>query len=107
MIYKLRDKNASIPGGYFYYQAGPKPHKFASVPFPEHQVSALSSYRKANNLERSSPEECYVDIIHFHGVRLGGNPRFFIKVDDEQAAAVFAPPSGGGCKGCGAAVNHN
>ncbi len=100
--YRLRSDSIIIPGRFAFFQDGEKSHNFQPTPVASSLASEVLSFRKANNLARASMEECLQDVIDFNGYRLGGDPRYFVKIDQDEGRSFSQPPSEGqGCSGCG------
>lgn len=100
--YRLRSDSIVIPGRFQFFQDGEKSRNFSAAPVAKGIANEVESFRKANNLARSSFAECLQDVIDFNGYRLGGDPKYFVKIDQEEGRSFSQPPAQGQtCAGCG------
>ncbi len=100
--YRLRSNSIVIPGRFHFYQDGEKSNNFSPSPVAKVLANEVQSFRTANGLPRSSHDECLQDVIDFNGYRLGGDPKYFVKIDQDEGRSFSQPPAQGqACAGCG------
>lgn len=97
---RLKQTNVTPPGGWLFHQNGKKWGPLASK---GELVGAVSDYRRANNLPRSTSDEVDQEIEHFTCFRLGGDPNYCVGADQQTRAEIASAPVQGpvGCPGCG------
>lgn len=107
-MFRLLSYDTVPPGGYPYVQPGDKSRNFPAQPSIEAQAKIVQSYRKGNGLPRASYKECLTDVDHYVATEaLSGNPRFTVKLPEDNPEAIAAAGNAPGitpCIGCGVPV---
>ena len=103
---RLRSYDGPLPGNYSYVQTEGIKRDFPSVPVIESLAQDLSSFRKGNNLPRSSVKECLLDVDHYNAQRVGCHRDYTTAIDSIADAGKTSLPQSHPiitpCKGCGA-----
>ena len=102
MSYHLRSYDATPPGAYRYEQTEGIPRVFPASPVIEDLAGAVSRFRAANGLPRSSFLEALQDVDHYTCAGLGNNPAYCVSGDSQSVALNASSPQLNPCRGCGA-----
>src|SRR6266850_1718050 len=99
----LRNLRDCPPAEFYFKQAEAAGRVFGPSPLVSTVASDLSSFRKANGLQRTREFECAIDIVQFTVNRLDPRSEWVMEID-ATPEQLIQPTSTGKCGACGASV---